>query len=167
MFTVGVFMGSDLDHKIMEECLQVLQQFEVPYNIEFNQDNMVSENIAKWLKNIEDEGCKVIIVGDTADIYMARMIAGLTTIPVIAVPIRKQGLEDKDIKSLLDIVQPGSPVATVGINGARNAALLAIAVLGITDTRLKNAIKAFRDKMSSEVMAKDEALQESLLPKQC
>lgn len=159
MATVGVIMGSYSDYKIMDEGLKVLQQFEVPSEVKLTfSDDKVLEGIAEWLKEFEGLGGKVIIAGDGKDIHLAGKIAGLTTLPVIAVPIRNQGVADID--SLFNIVQQGSPVATVGINGARNAALLAIAVLGINDVRLRNSLKDFRLKTLSEVMSKDKMLQE-------
>lgn len=159
MATVGVIMGSDSDYKIMDEGLKVLQQFEVPFKVKLiSSDNKVLERTVEWLKEVEDLDAKVIIAGNAKDIHFAGKIAGLTTLPVIAVPIRDASL--KDIDALFNIVQQGSPVATVGINGARNAALLAVAVLGINDVRLRNALKDFRQKMSSEVMNKDKVLQE-------
>lgn len=159
MAIVGVIIGSDSDYKIMDEGLKVLQQFDVPFNVRLtSSDNKVLERAVEWLKEFEGLGGKVIIAGDAKDIHFAGKIAGLTTLPVIAVPIRDTSL--KDIDALLNIVPQGSPVATVGINGARNAALLAVAVLGINDARLRDALKDFRQKMSSEVMNKDKVLQE-------
>ena len=161
MATVGVIMGSDSDYRIMDEGLKVLQQFEVPFKVKLTgSDNKTSEGAVQWLEEFENQGGKVIIAGDAKDIHFAGKIAGLTTLPVISVPIRDDGSED--IESLFNIVQQGSPVATVGINGARNAALLAVAVLGINDVRLRNALKDFRQKMSSEVASKDNVLQEKL-----
>lgn len=164
MVAVGVIMHSGLNNmekKIMEESLKVLEEFEVSFNVKQpHTDNTIVENTAQWLKEFEEEGGKVIIAGDTEDTNIAGMVVKFTTLPVIAVPIRNPGLVD--IRSLLNIVQPGCPVATVAINGGRNAALLAIAVLGITDIRLKKALKAFRHKMESEVLAKDINLQQQV-----
>lgn len=161
MATVGLIIGSDSDYKIMDEGLKVLQQFEVSFEVKLTSlDNKVLERAVEWLKEFEGLGGKVIIAGDAKDIGFAGKIAGLTTLPVIAVPIRNHA--SGDINSLFNIVQQGSPVATVGINGARNAALLAVAVLGINDIHLRNALKDFRYKMSAEVMNKDKILQEKL-----
>ncbi len=161
MATVGVIIGSDSDYEIMDEGLKVLREFEVPFKVKLTfSDNKVLERAVEWLKEFENLGGKVIIAGDANDIGFAGKIAGLTTLPVIAVPIRNHGSEDIDY--LFNIVQQGSPVATVGINGARNAALLAVAVLGINDVRLRNALKDFRQKMSAEVMNKDKILQDKL-----
>ncbi|KUO65858.1 MAG: N5-carboxyaminoimidazole ribonucleotide mutase [Gracilibacter sp. BRH_c7a] len=159
MSTVGVIMGSDSDYIIMDEGVKVLQQFEVSYKIKLTStDNNILERTVEWLEEFENFGGKVIIAGNAKDLHFAGKIAGLTTVPVIAVPIRHNGSEDID--SLFNIVQQGSPVAAVGINGARNAALLAVAVLGINDEGLRVALKDFRHKMTSEVMEKDKILQE-------
>ena len=158
MVNVGVIMGNKSDYKIMEEGLTVLQEFGVSYLVKSDSEDLPLDITGEWLKNLENDGAKVIIAGGGSDYDFAGKIAGLTTIPVISVPIRSEIPED--IESLFGIVQPGSPVATVGINNSRNAALLAVAVLGIADDRLKKALKDFREKMSSEVRLKDQKLQD-------
>lgn len=158
MINVGLIMGSESDYKVMEEGMKVLEEFGVSYLVKKDSEDLPLDIIGEWLQNLENDGGKVIIAGSGRDNDFAAQIAGLTTIPVISVPIRSD--IPRDIDSLFNIVQPGSPVASVGINGARNAALLAVAVLGISDQRLRNALKIFRERMSSEVRLKDQMLQD-------
>ena len=158
MVNVGVIMGSESDYKIMEEGLTILREFGLSFRVKSDSEDFPLDFTGEWLKKLENDGAKVVIAGSGSDYNFAGEIAGLTTIPVISVPIRNK--IPKDIDDLFNIVQPGSPVATVGINNSRNAALLAVAVLGITNENVKKALKDFRERMSSEVRLKDQKLQD-------
>ncbi|MCM1567615.1 MAG: 5-(carboxyamino)imidazole ribonucleotide mutase [Dehalobacter sp.] len=162
MISVGVIMGSDSDFSIMEEAAKILQQFSVPFEMKISSAHRTLKRTVEWVESFEKQGGKVIIAGAGMAAHLPGVIAGATTLPVIGVPIKSGALEGVDALYAIVQMPPGIPVATVGINGARNAALLAVEMLAIADTELQNQLKAFRQKMAADVEAKDSALQDKL-----
>jgi len=127
---VGVVMGSDSDWSIMEEAATVLEEFGIPYEADVVSAHRMPEDMIAYGQQAHQRGIRVIIAGAGGAAHLPGMLASVTALPVIGVPVRLKNLEGMD--SLLSIVQmpAGVPVATVSINGARNAGLLALRILG-------------------------------------
>jgi 5-(carboxyamino)imidazole ribonucleotide mutase len=162
MISVGVVMGSDSDFGVMEDAIKILKQFGVSYEVKVSSAHRTLKRTVEWIENFERQGGKVIIAGAGLAAHLPGVVAGSTTLPVIGVPIRRGALEGVDALYAIVQMPPGIPVATVAINGARNAALLAVEMLSISEQGIRDALKAFRQKMAEEVEAKDKALQEKL-----
>jgi len=138
---VGILMGSDSDLPIMKESAEILEFFEIPYEISIISAHRTPEKALEYAKTAEERGIEVIIAGAGGAAHLPGVIASLTLVPVIGVPIKSNFLDGLD--SLLSIVQmpAGIPVATVAINNAKNAALLAIHILSIKYPELKKNLK--------------------------
>jgi 5-(carboxyamino)imidazole ribonucleotide mutase len=162
MVSVGVVMGSDSDFSVMEDAVKILKQFGVSYAVKVSSAHRTLKRTVEWVEKFEQEGGKIIIAGAGLAAHLAGVVAGATTLPVIGVPIRSGALEGVDALYAIVQMPPGIPVATVGINGARNAALLAVEMLALGDEGLKGGLQAYRQQMAAEVEAKDQALQEKL-----
>lgn len=162
MISVGVIMGSDSDLSIMEEAIKTLRQFEVTFEVKVSSAHRTLKRTVDWVENFEKQGGKVIIAGAGLAAHLPGVIAGATTMPVIGVPIRSGALEGVDALYAIVQMPPGIPVATVAINGARNAAILAVEMLAIGDSGLKKALKAFRQKMADDVDGKDKEVQRKI-----
>ncbi len=156
---VGIIMGSDSDLPVMKECAEILEDFGIAYEISIISAHRTPEVAFEYAKTAEERGLEIIIAGAGGAAHLPGVIAALTTLPVIGVPIRSKTLDGLD--SLLSIVQmpPGIPVATVSVNGAKNAALLAIHILSIKYSEIKEKLKTYREKMKKSVMEKNERLQ--------
>ena len=146
---VGILMGSDSDLPIMKDAVEVLKSFEVPYEISIISAHRTPEAAFEYAKTAEERRLEVIIAGAGGDAHLPGVIAALTTHPVIGVPIKSKTLNGLD--SLLSIVQmpSGIPVATVAINCAKNAALLALHILSIKYPEIKEKLKKYREKMKN------------------
>ncbi len=155
---VGIIMGSDSDLPVMKEAAEVLEEFGVPYEITVVSAHRTPERMFEYAKTAEERGIEVIIAGAGGSAHLPGMTASITTLPVIGVPIMSKALKGMD--SLLSIVQmpAGVPVATVAINNARNAGLLAVQILAIKYPELREKLKQFREKMRKEVVEKGEKL---------
>ena len=149
---VGIIMGSDSDLPVMKEAAELLDQFELDYELTVVSAHRTPERLYKYAETAEDKGLDVIIAGAGGAAHLPGMIAAITTLPVIGVPVKTSKLSGLD--SLYSIVQmpPGVPVATVAINGAKNAALLAVQILAINDQKLNDRQKAFRENMKDKVL---------------
>jgi 5-(carboxyamino)imidazole ribonucleotide mutase len=156
---VGILMGSDSDLPIMKESAEILEFFEIPYEISIISAHRTPEKALEYAKTAEERGIEVIIAGAGGAAHLPGVIASLTLVPVIGVPIKSNFLDGLD--SLLSIVQmpAGIPVATVAINNAKNAALLAIHILSIKYPELKEKLKKYREEMKNKVIEKNEKLQ--------
>src|SRR3990167_6225335 len=140
---VGIIMGSDSDLGVMQEAAKVLYEFGVSYELTVVSAHRTPDRLYEYAESAQKKGLKVIIAGAGGAAHLPGMTASLTTLPVIGVPIRGKNLEGMD--SLLSIVQmpPGIPVATVAINGAKNAGLLALKILGTADEKVSTALEQF------------------------
>jgi len=159
---IGVIMGSDSDYQVMEEALEVLRQFEVPFEVIISSAQRTLKRTVDWVKGFEDQGGKLIIAAAGLAAHLPGVVAAATILPVIGVPMSSGAMEGID--ALYSIVQmpSGIPVATVGIGAARNAALLAVQILTIQDPALSLKVKDYRTLMLKDIEAKDEALQKRI-----
>lgn len=151
-------MGSDSDLPIMQETSKLLEEFKVGYEINIVSAHRTPDWMYQYANSAQKKGLKVIIAGAGGSAHLPGMTASITTLPVIGVPIKTKSLDGLD--SLLSIVQmpPGIPVATVGINAAENAALLAIQILAINDKELALKLTEYRRKLKDSVLEKTEKL---------
>src|SRR6056297_1490634 len=148
---VGIIMGSDSDLPVMKEAAEILDEFEVEYELTVVSAHRTPDRLYNYAETAEEKGLDVIIAGAGGAAHLPGMVAAITSLPVIGVPIKTSKLSGLD--SLYSIVQmPGGvPVATVAINGAKNAALLAIEMLSIANVDLRNKYKEYKDSMEKEV----------------
>jgi 5-(carboxyamino)imidazole ribonucleotide mutase len=151
-------MGSDSDYGVMEETVRVLREFGVAFEVKVSSAHRTLKRTVAWVEGFEATGGKVIIAAAGMAAHLAGVIAGSTTLPVIGVPIKSGALDGVDALYAIVQMPPGVPVATVGINAAQNAALLAVQILAVSDARLGAALKDYRVKMADGVEAKDKAL---------
>jgi len=156
--TVSVIMGSDSDLPIMKEALDVLNDFGVGNEVLVLSAHRTFEATREYVMSAENKGIKVIIAGAGGSAHLPGVIAAMFPLPVIGVPIKTKSLDGLD--SLLSIVQmpPGIPVATVGINGAKNAGLLAVQILSTSDQTLAKKLSNYKTKQKDSVLAKTEKL---------
>ena len=150
---VGVIMGSGSDWDVMEPAVVTLEEFGIEVEKRVISAHRAPHALMKWAESARERGLRVIIAGAGGAAHLAGVIAGLTTLPVIGVPVRSKTLDGLD--SLLSIVQmpSGIPVATVAINGSKNAALLAIQMLALNDELLLAKLEDFRRKQTEKVLA--------------
>jgi 5-(carboxyamino)imidazole ribonucleotide mutase len=162
---VGIIMGSDSDLNIMKEAGDVLDQFEVEYDVTICSAHRLPAETAEYSMSAAEKGYNVIIAGAGGAAHLPGIIAAYTILPVIGVPIKTSTLSGVD--SLYSIVQmpKGIPVATVAINGSANAALLALEIMAVGDKDLQDRLIAYRQKMSADVLEKDRRLKEKGIKK--
>jgi len=156
---VGIIMGSDSDLEVMAEAAKVLEEFDTSYEIGVASAHRAPELVHKYATTAKSRGLKVIIAGAGGAAHLAGVTASLTAIPVIGVPVKAKNLDGLD--SLLSTVNmpPGVPVATVGINAAKNAGLLAVQILATSDKNLEEKLIVYKQKMSNDVESKSEKLE--------
>lgn len=158
--TVAIVMGSESDLETMRSAQEVLDHFQVPYSTRVISAHRTPERAREFALSAAGNGLRVIIAAAGKAAHLAGVLAGMTPLPVIGVPMKTSDLGGLD--SLLSMVQmPGGvPVATVAIGsaGARNAALLAIRVLALSDPAIQGKLKSYIDKMAADVVAADERI---------
>lgn len=159
---VAILMGSDSDWPVMKAAADVCSEFQVPCEARVISAHRTPRDLEQFAGGAVDRGLRVIIAGAGGAAHLPGVTAAFTTLPVIGVPIQGKALDGMD--SLLSIVQmpPGVPVATVGVNAARNAGLLAMQILATSDARLHDAYVKFKEKLAAESRAKNESLSKSL-----
>ncbi len=159
---VGVVMGSDSDWSVMSDAAQLLRDFGVPFEVEVLSAHRTPEKMIAYGKAAQARGLKVIIAGAGGAAHLPGMLASVTTLPVVGVPVPLSRLDGLD--SLLSIVQmpAGVPVATVSIGGARNAGLLAVKILATADHALVVKLDAYASDLGAQVEQKNRNLQASL-----
>jgi 5-(carboxyamino)imidazole ribonucleotide mutase len=155
---VGIIMGSDSDLSVMQEAAKILEEFNVPFEIKIVSAHRTPDLMNEYAKSAKGRGLKVIITGAGGSAHLPGMTASHTTLPVIGVPIKTSNLDGLD--SLLSIVQmpPGIPVATVSINGAKNAGLLAVKILALEDSSLSEKLGEYMKDLEFSVLDKSEKL---------
>jgi len=150
---VSIIMGSTSDLKIMEEAASILNEFKIPFEINALSAHRTPQQAIDFSKNAADKGIKVIIAGAGGAAHLPGVVAALTPLPVIGVPIKaSMSLDGWD--SILSILQmpPGIPVATVGLNAARNAGILAAQILGIADHQIQETVKSFKASLEKKIV---------------
>jgi 5-(carboxyamino)imidazole ribonucleotide mutase len=155
---VGIVMGSSSDAEIMDAAVQVLREFHVEVEVRVLSAHRTPDETIAYARNAVGNGKKVLIGGAGGAAHLAGVLAAATPLPVIGVPIALENLGGLD--SLLSMVQMprGVPVATVAVNGARNAGLLAVRILALSDEGLAQHLDSFREKIAEQVRTQDEAL---------
>lgn len=158
---ISIIMGSDSDLPIMKDCAQFLDQMGISYEMKILSVHRTPEKATEYAKSLEEKHVKIIIAGAGGAAHLPGVFAAmLPTIPVIGIPIHTKTLGGVD--SLYSIVQmpSGIPVATVAINGAKNAAILATSILAIANEEIKNKLADFKNSLKNTVSQKDEKLQD-------
>ena len=157
---VGVLMGSDSDLPCMQAAVEVLEEFGVAHEVRVLSAHRTPLAMASYAETAEARGLQVLIAGAGGAAHLPGMVAALTSLPVIGVPVASRALSGLD--SLYSIVQmpAGIPVATVAIGNATNAGLLALQILAIADPQLRQALNTYRQELRAMVETKDQRLQE-------
>jgi 5-(carboxyamino)imidazole ribonucleotide mutase len=157
---VGVIMGSDSDWPVMSAAVEALDEFEVGWQAHVVSAHRTPAEMLDYAASAAERGLSVIIAGAGGAAHLPGMVASATVLPVIGVPVPLKHLDGLD--SLLSIVQmpAGVPVATVSVGGARNAGLLAVRILGVSDAGVRERMAAFQSGLREMVAEKDAALQE-------
>jgi 5-(carboxyamino)imidazole ribonucleotide mutase len=162
MAEIAIVMGSDSDWRIMEQANSVVVEFGFDAEVEVLSAHRTPEKMLDWAKNASNNGIKVIIAGAGGAAHLPGMIASMTSLPVIGVPVSLGNLDGMD--SLLSIVQmpAGVPVATVSIDGGKNAGLLALRILAVATPELEAKLDAYRASIAEQVEIKNQSLKKSL-----
>ena len=155
-------MGSDSDWPVMQGAAEALREFDVPHEVRVVSAHRTPRDMLDWASAADGRGLRVVIAGAGGAAHLPGMVASMTPLPVIGVPVPLKHLDGMD--SLLSIVQmpAGVPVATVSIGGARNAGLLAVRILAASDPVLLDRMRAFQAALADTARGKDAALQERL-----
>src|SRR3954464_11551187 len=160
--TVGVVMGSDSDWAVMEAAATALDEFDVPYEVDVVSAHRMPRQMLEYGSTAVHRGLRVLVAGAGGAAHLPGMLASVTPLPVVGVPVPLKHLDGLD--SLLSIVQmpAGVPVATVSVAGARNAGLLAVRILATTDPELQEKMLAFQQALGDLARSKDAALRASV-----
>ncbi len=155
---VGIIMGSDSDLPVMKKAAEACAEFNVPCEVQVISAHRTPRDLEKYASSAYERGLRVIIAGAGGAAHLPGVTAAFTPLPVIGIPIESKALKGMD--SLLSIVQmpSGVPVATVAIDGARNAGLLAVQILAVGDAALHKKFLEFKDKLAEESRAKNKTL---------
>lgn len=155
---IGIIMGSDSDLPVMEKAFAVCKEFNIPYEVKILSAHRTPDMHAEYAKTAVERGLKVIIAAAGMAAHLPGVTAAQTILPVIGIPMKSKNLDGVD--ALYSIVQmpPGIPVATVAIDGAKNAALLAVQIIATGDDELRKRLVDYKIKMAEESMKKNEKL---------
>lgn len=157
---VGIVMGSDSDLKVMSKAAATLEKFGVEYEMTIISAHREPVELIEWCRTAEDRGVKVMIAGAGMAAALPGMCAALFTLPVIGVPLSGKNLDGMDAVFSIMQMPPGVPVATVAVDGAMNAALLAMKILAASDETLLAKLNAYKEEMRETVKAKAAKLDE-------
>ena len=160
MAKVGIVMGSDSDLPVMSKAAEMLEELGVEYEITIISAHRQPDELIEWTRTAEDRDVRVIIAGAGMAAALPGMCAALYALPVIGVPLSGKNLDGMDAVFSIMQMPPGVPVATVAIDGAKNAAILAAKILATSDDALLAKLKAYTADMKSQVEAKNARLQE-------
>ena len=162
MKKVAILMGSDSDFGVMSKAVSVLKEFDIPVEVHVYSAHRTPEKVAEFASHAKDNGFGVIIAGAGMAAALAGVVAGHTTLPVIGVPLKSNALEGVDALLSTVMMPSGIPVATVAIDGSKNAAYLAAQILAISDEELAKKVLENRQKQSAAVLVKNQELQEKV-----
>ncbi len=157
---IAVTMGSDSDLPVMQEAVKILKELDIPYEVKIISSHRTPKQMYDYAKTASSRGLKVIIAGAGGAAHLPGMVAAMTPLPVIGVPIKSKTMNGID--SLYSIVQmpPGVPVATVAINGAKNAGLLAAQIISVGNKKVQLKIENYKKNLSNMVIKKSKKLEE-------
>ena len=150
---VGIVMGSTSDWGVMKGAVEILESFSVEHEVKVLSAHRTPHQLEKWVTDLRERNFAAIIAGAGGAAHLAGVVAAFTTLPVIGVPVKGSAFEGMD--SLLSMVQmpSGIPVAVVAVNGAKNAALLAVEIMAVTDLSLKEKMDKFRIDQAEKVLS--------------
>jgi 5-(carboxyamino)imidazole ribonucleotide mutase len=156
---VGIIMGSDSDLPVMQQAQEILRQFEVPCELTIVSAHRTPERMFEYARSAHERGIQVIIAGAGGAAHLPGMVASISPLPVIGVPIKSSNSID-GWDSVLSILQmpAGVPVATVALNGAKNAGLLAVEILSVAENRLREMLLNYKEQLRQSVMQKVDRL---------
>jgi len=151
--TIGIIMGSESDMEVMKGAAEMLQQFDIPYEMTIVSAHRTPDRMSEYAKQAQGRGIKVIIAGAGGAAHLPGMVAANTILPVIGVPVKSSNSID-GWDSVLSILQmpTGVPVATVALNGAKNAGILAAQILGIHDANIATKLSDYKKLLEAQVM---------------
>ncbi len=156
---VAVLMGSDSDLPVMEKAVAALKELGVPFEVKVISAHRLPEKVEAYAKQARGRGIEAIIAGAGLAAHLAGAVAAHTTLPVIGVPLKSGALSGVDALYATVQMPPGVPVATVAVDGARNAAILAGQILSIKYPEIAKRLEAMRDKMKADVERKSEEIE--------
>ncbi len=160
MKKIGIIMGSDSDLPVVEKAINTLKEYGVPYEVHVFSAHRTPEEAKSFSQNAIKNGFGAIIAAAGMAAHLAGAIAANTTLPVVGIPVKAACLDGVDALLSTVMMPPGIPVATVGINGAVNAALLCIQILAVSDEELSKKLIAARKAASDKVLEKNKAIEE-------
>jgi 5-(carboxyamino)imidazole ribonucleotide mutase len=157
---VSIVMGSDSDLPVMSQAAELLAEFKIPFELDIVSAHRTPEKMVEFAKQAHTRGIKVIIAGAGGAAHLPGMIASLSPLPVIGVPVKSSSNITEGWDSILSILQmPGGvPVATVAVNGAKNAGILAAQIIGTSDDAIRDAVIRYKENMREEVERKAETI---------
>ena len=161
MLEVGIIMGSKSDLPVMQNAIDILNEFEIDSEVEIVSAHRTPEKMFKYAQDAKKKGIKVIIAGAGGAAHLPGMIASITTLPVIGVPIKSRNSID-GWDSILSILQmpDGVPVGTVALNGSKNAGILAAQIIAITNNKLSQKIEDFKKELENKVISSNKDLKQ-------
>lgn len=159
MKKVGILMGSESDLPVIENAVEKLKEFDVPYEVHVYSAHRTPEQAKEFAKNAQENGFGVIIAAAGMAAHLAGAIAANTLLPVIGIPIKASCFDGMDALLSTVMMPPGMPVATVGVNASVNAALLAVQILALSDAKLEKKFKAFRENATSKVLKSNQKIE--------
>jgi len=157
---VGIIMGSDSDLPTMKKAADILDTLGIEYELVISSAHRAPDKTAEYARSAEDRGIQVIIAGAGGAAHLPGVVAAYTPLPVIGVPLRAWATDGLDALLAIAQMPPGVPVATVAIDGARNAALLAAQILGVGDAEVRERFGAYKEQLAVGVDEKDSRLRE-------
>lgn len=160
---VSIIMGSTSDWTVMEQCAKTLNDFEIPFEVNALSAHRTPDEVSVFAKNAHKKGIKVIIAAAGMAAHLPGVIASMTPLPVIGVPI-KASLEGLDAMMAILQMPPGIPVATVAINGAQNAALLAVQILSVGNRSIFKQYKQFKNNLKEKIVKANEDFSKISMP---
>ncbi len=159
MKKVAVIMGSDSDFKVVQKAVLKLKEFDVPYEVRVMSAHRTPDEAAEFSKNAKKNGFGVIIAAAGMAAHLAGVLAAHTTLPVIGIPIKSAAFDGMDALLATVMMPTGIPVSTVAVDGAANAAILAVEMLALSDETLEKKLEDMKVKMAQGVIEKDAAMQ--------
>lgn len=153
MARIGIIMGSKSDLPVMNQAAEILNTFGIPYEMTVVSAHRTPQRMVEYAETARERGLQVIIAGAGGAAHLPGMVASVTTLPVIGVPVKSSNSID-GWDSILSILQmpSGVPVATVALNGAKNAGILAVQILGIQDPEIASRLQAYKESLKEKVM---------------